>query len=330
MTKKFFTAAVMCGTMLSSLAGTAAFADTVPPVFANPADSATMAAMAAQCDALAVAHDALNGDRWSGDVVAGAVTLVSGPSEVVGSRDIDDSSITGAGVFTPGVTYIQGDPFRIGGSVNLFGDQYATSGSWSDSTYNFTADYDSIYAHAFSCDISQEVYHAAYVIPGHPLQGYYVVEATDQGGEEDSQGSCAAFTANGPAWPHWGQDHAQCDWVETAPETQDENVPESWDAAALVGNEPGVTVNQEQTDTLDAFEDHGGAVQAQGGPFHLGQTVICISPSTTVKKGVPGAWVAKNGYTGDKCTTDWFKAAQWGAGSESSNGTYISVPNYSF
>jgi hypothetical protein len=91
----------------------------------------------------------------------------------------------------------------------------------------------------------------------------------------------------------------------------------------------GGYVDQDQTDTLLAHEDEGGPVQAEGGPFHIGQVVICISPSTSTKKGVPGAWRQQNGYTGDKCTTDWFvNHAVWGSGTESSNGTYISVPDY--
>ena len=107
-------------------------------------------------------------------------------------------------------------------------------------------------------------------------------------------------------------------------------VPESWDTPIQTGNEPGTAVNQDQTDTLTAFEDHGGPVAASGGPFHIGQVVICISPttSTQTKKGVPGTWVAKNGYTGDKCTTAWMSVAPWGSGTENSNGTYISVPDY--
>ncbi len=65
------------------------------------------------------------------------------------------------------------------------------------------------------------------------------------------------------------------------------------------------------------------------GEYHVGQTVICISPSGPTKKGVPGAWRQQNGYTGNKCTTDWFvNHAVWGSGTEGSNGTYISVPDY--
>jgi hypothetical protein len=97
----------------------------------------------------------------------------------------------------------------------------------------------------------------------------------------------------------------------------------------LIATLAGAPVDQDQTDSIYAFEDHGGPVQVTG-EFHVGQAVICISPSTGgAKKGVPGEWRTQNGYTGDKCTTEWFKVAPWGAGTEGSNGTYISVPNYS-
>ena len=78
-----------------------------------------------------------------------------------------------------------------------------------------------------------------------------------------------------------------------------------------------------------------------GSDHDLGQTVVCISPSTITKKGVPGAWVNKNGYDGGSftgtgsppapgCNTPYFKVAPWGNGSQTSNGTYISVPDYSY
>jgi hypothetical protein len=64
----------------------------------------------------------------------------------------------------------------------------------------------------------------------------------------------------------------------------------------------------------------------QMGNWFVGKVVVCISPSKTVKGGVPGAWQNHNGYTGTKCNTTWFNMAPWGGGSQDSNGTYISVP----
>ena len=312
--------AIVVGSFNPVLA-TAAWADTVPTPTADAADATTLAAMQNQCDILAAVHDNGNGDVWSGEVDEGLATLVAGPDEVAGSRVIDESTIVGTGTFTPGSTYIQGEPFRIGGSVNMFGDQYADAGSWSDSEYDFTADFESTFAHAFDCNIYQEVFHEGVNIPGHPVEGFYTNTI------ENGNGDCQGIPNTNP---HWGQDIGACEWHETGPATEDEIVDPYFDPAALIDTVPGVPVNQDQTDSLDGFEDHGGPVQAEGGPFHIGQVVICISPSTSTKKGVPGAWVAKNGYTGTNCTTDWFKNhAVWGSGTESSNGTYISVPDYS-
>src|SRR4029453_16620944 len=324
--------AIVVGSFNPVLA-TAAWADTVPTPTADATDATTLAAMQNQCDILAAAHDIGNGDEWTGEVVEGAVTLVAGPTEVDGTRDIDEDTIVGTGTFTPGSTYIQGDPFRIGGSVNMFGDQYADAGSWSDSTYNFTADFDSTFQHAFSCNIYQAVFHAEQTIH-HEAEGQYVLRpdlvGTPQG--EAAQQSCIAFNnahQAGEDQGFWGNTpHGNCVFEGT--QAYDEIIPESLDDPALVGNEPGTPVNQDQTDSLEGFEDHGGPVQAEGGPFHIGQVVICISPSTSTKKGVPGEWRTQNGYPGTNCTTDWFKNhAVWGSGTESSNGTYISVPDYS-
>ena len=337
-------ATAMLATSLNPILTTAAWADTVPTPTADTADQTTLDAMQSQCDALAAAHDVDGigtGDIWSGVVVAGAVTLVSGPTEVGGTRVIDQSTVQGSGSFTYGGVSIAGDPYRIGGSVNMFGDQRATEKNWTNSTYNFTADFDSTFAHAFSCNIFQEVYHPAVDIPGHPVEGYYVVHVDEHGNEEGTQNSCDAFTAQAPqpplyaAPPWWGYvdpdptaaDQGQCDFNKTADAVESEHQDEYWDPAALVGNEAGTPVNQDQTDSLTAFEDQGGPV-TETGDFFVGQTVVCISPTTgtQVKKGVPGTWVAKNGYTGVKCTTAWFNVAPWGGGSQDSNGTYISVP----
>lgn len=337
MNNRFISIVAMCSTTLAPVMATAAYADTIPEPVADAADSATLSAMESQCDALAAGYDTGNGDIWTGTVVAGAVTKVSGPTEVGGTRDIDEGSIAYAGSYVPANTEIRGGPFRIGGSVNMFGDQWSTAGYWTDSTYNFTADFTSTFSHAFSCEISQEVYHPAYEIHV-PAEGVYVVNGDFGDSEAAIRGNCEAFTAQGfpletrPDWwgePfHGGSDaNPHCRFEGT--QAYDETVPESWDPPVLRYTIAGTPVNQDQTDTLYAFEDHGGPVQVTG-EYKIGQVVICISPSKTVKGGVPGAWANHNGYTGDKCTTDWFMVAPWGSGSTTSNGTYISVPNYSF
>jgi hypothetical protein len=313
---------------------TPAFATATQTPIANPTSPATLAAMQTQCNALAAAHDLHNGDIWTGEVVDDGVTaLVSGPTET-GNRVINLSTVVGSGTFTPGNVSIVGDPFRIGGSVNMFGNQWATGGHWSASTYDYTADFSSTFAHSFSCDISQEVYHPAVVHPYY--EGIYVVNG-DFGNSEDAvRGECAAYTQKGPPAtpipevPWWGQDHGgndnndnvfHCVFQGTAPHTD----PAFYDPPQLIGNEAGTPVNQVQTDNLSGHEANGSGFDI-GGNIFVGQVVVCISPSKTVKGGVPGAWQNQNGYTGTKCNTTYFNIAPWGGGSQTSNGTYISVP----
>jgi hypothetical protein len=305
------------GLLTHSMWTAAAFAATVgtatvdDPV-AQGLNSTNLAAAQAQCTALAAAHAATH---YTGTLDSNSIeaTLVSGPTET-GTRD--KTNINGIGTFTPGHTYIQGEPFRVGGSVNMFGDQYANAGTWSDSQYDFTNQFTSTFSYAFNCNMTETVHV--------PVQGYYEVADDAPGNSGDAvKANCEAFNAMGPdpSQPWWGssEDHAFCHFVMTsAAHDEEQDRPD----------ESGTPINQDQTDTLIGHEYHGGPVQAQGGPFHLGQVAICISPSTTTKKGVPGVWKNQNGYTGTNCSTAYFNSAPWGAGTESSNGTYISVPDY--
>jgi hypothetical protein len=326
--------AMIFASFVPVLNGSALAAVTVTTPTADPADSTTLAEMQTQCDALAALHNTNNGDEWTGEIVEGDVTLFSGPTEV-GTHSIGDAidDPIGSGTFTPESLSILGDPYRNGGSVNMFGVLQSTGGHYSASIYDFEGDFTTTFAHAFSCDIFQAVFHEEQTIH-HPAEGIYVING-DFGDSEDAvRGNCAAFTAQGqdptdlPDW--WGEafhggsdDKPHCKFEGTPAE--DEVIPESFDDPVLVGNEAGTPVNQEQTDTLIAHEDAGEGFDI-GETVLIGQAVICISPSTTTKKGVPGAWRTQNGYTGDKCTTAWFNIAPWGHGSQDSNGTYISVP----
>ena len=294
----------------------------------------TLDAMQAVCDTKAAAHDTANGDIWTGEVVQGAVSLVSGPTEV-GTHTYAANGVgeqTAAGTFTAGSVSILGDPYRNGGSVNMFGVQQSTGGHYSASSYDFRNDFETKYSYAFSCDIYKAVHHDATVVH-HAAEGIYVI-AGDFGDSEDAvRGNCAAFTAQGdndplPDW--WGEpfhggnpNNPHCRFEGTP--ASDEDVPETWDDPVLVGNEAADAIEETQTDELLAHEDNGEGFDISETVL-IGQVVICISPSTTTKKGVPGVWKQQNGYTGNKCTTAWFNVAPWGHGSQDSNGTYISVP----
>src|SRR5690606_6380296 len=130
------------------------------------------------------------------------------------------------------------DPYRVGGSVNLFGEQHASSAYYDDSTYNFTADFDSTFAHAFSCNIYQEVYHAEQEIH-HPAVGVYVIAGDFGASEAAVRGNCAAFTAQGdqvpqPDWygePFHGGSPSNPHCRFEGEQAYDEIIPEFWDAA---------------------------------------------------------------------------------------------------
>lgn len=281
--------------------------------------SATLLAMQDQCDAKAAAH----GVAWTGELDESSIvpTLVSGPTEV-GTHSIADAiegTLVGAGTFTPAHVEILGDPYRVGGSVNMFGIQQSVGGHYSASEYDFRADFTSTFSYAFNCLMSEHV-----IVPA---EGIYVV-AGDFGESEGAvRGNCAAFTAAGdndprPEW--WGElfhggnpENPHCRFEGTQAHEEDQDRPD----------EAGTPIEEVQTDNLLAHEDAGEGFDTEE-TLLIGQAVICISPttSTQTKKGVPGTWVAKNGYIGGKCTTAWFNVAPWGAGSQDSNGTYISVP----
>jgi len=284
--------------MISQAAAAVTVLDPTPA--AEGADPTTLAAMELQCDALAAAH----GPAWDGELDESSITptYVSGPTES-GTHSIDDAlpgTLVGAGTFTPGSVSILGDPYRNGGSVNMFGVRQADGGSYSASQYDFRGQFDTV-------------------------EGEYVIAGDFGESEAAVRGNCAAFTAQGdndprPDW--WGEPfhggnalNPHCMFVGTPAHEEEQDR----------ADEAGTPINQTQTDELLAHEDFGEGFDVEETVL-IGQAVICISPSKTGPKGVPGTWTKQNGYTGDKCTTAWFNVAPWGHGSQDSNGTYISVP----
>lgn len=256
-----------------------------------------------QCDNKAAAH----GAAWSGVVDESSIiaTYVSGPTEV-GTHSISDAigEPVGAGTFTPGSVSILGDPYRNGGSVNMFGVLQSVGGSFSASTYDFEGEFTSTYSYAFNCNMSETVQI--------PATGVHYWQ-NDPGAEDEHQNACDAIDANGN---FIGVSVGQCIWNQLTPAGEEEQDRP---------DEAGTPINQDQIDTLLAHEDAGEGFSIEDTVL-IGQAVICISPSKTGPKGNPGTWIKQNGYTGTKCTTAWFNIAPWGHGSQDSNGTYISVP----
>lgn len=256
-----------------------------------------------QCDMLALAHDTGNGDIWEGEVVLGAVSLLSGPAEVGSEEDRDITSTllpADDATFTPNNPHIEGDPFRNGGSVNMFGYQHSGGGYWDASKYFFTAEFETVYRHEFSCNIYKSIYH-----PETNDNGYYEIAPDEHGKEEDAVlRECDAYNARGQRLPlpgYWGDTpHGNCVFVPG------ESVPEYWDPPVLQTTEAGEPIDVSQTDLLDGYEDHGMGFETADDITRM--VVVCISPAKPSggKKGIPGEWRPQNGYSGEKCTTEWY------------------------
>jgi hypothetical protein len=206
----------------------------------------------------------------------------------------------------------------------MFGIQQSVGGHYSASAYDFEGEFKTTYSYAFSCDIYQAVFHAGETIHV-PAEGEYVIAGDFGDSEAAVRGNCAAFTAQGDSDPRpdwWGEpfhggnpSNPHCMFVGTP--AHDEVTEDTLDEPILIGNEPGVAIEEEQTDTLTAHEDAGEGFDTDE-TLLIGQVVVCISPTTgnQTKKGAPGTWVLKNGYTGDKCTTAWYNS-----------GAMVGVPN---
>ena len=269
-----------------------------------------------QCDLAAAALDAdgasADSDIYTAEVAEGAVTLVAGPTEIgsEGTRNIDLSTRVGAGTFTPAHLEIVGDPYRNGGSVNMFGIQRSVGGRYSNSAYDFTADFKTTYAVAYSCNVAMAKYNPPVHHPAvyHPREGYWLVNPDRNGKEEGVTNNCEAFNTALPEGPANGHptDQANCRYTETQAAYTEEAYtdPATWDAPVPVAVVAGASFNQDQTDNLSAREDLGSGFDTSE-TLTIGQVVVCISPSKTGTK-LPGAWTAKNGYTGSKCTTAWY------------------------
>jgi len=291
---KFIKSAAIAALLGSSIVSSPAFAavtvlDTVTP---NDATPTTLAAMQTKCDDLAAVH----GTTWTGTldettIVANA-TPVSGPTEsgTHSIADAIDGTLVGAGTFTPAHLEILGDPFRNGGSVNMFGIQQSVGGHYSASQYDFEGQFDTTFEYSFTCKMKESVTTPA---TGHHI---WTLDPSDP-----NAAACLAFDKNGL---FQGEDQAHCLWVVDSPGgTEDQDRADEFSS-----------VNQTQTDTLLAHEDAGEGFDTDE-TLIIGQVVVCISPSKTGTK-LPGSWVQQNGYTGDKCTTTWYNG-----------GAMVGVPN---
>jgi len=298
--------AIVVGSFNPAL-NTAAWAAVVvaTPAATGPTQ-ATIDLMQDACEAKALFH----GFNWTGTLdegSIGAAVYVSGPTEVPPLHTIADAiagTLEGAGTFTPAHLEFTSDPYRNGGSVNMWANADAVGGQYSASEYDFENDFDTTFSYAFTCNMTETVFTGA--------TGEYVV-AGDFGDSEDAiRANCEAFTALGdndprPKW--WGEPfhggsaaNPHCMFVGDPGGTAEEDRDDEFG-----------TINEIQRDTLVAHEDNGeGFFDSATVP--IGKVLVCISPttSTQTKKGAPGTWVAKNGYVGSfvngepGCNTGWY------------------------
>jgi hypothetical protein len=326
-TTKVLTMIALCGSSLTPFM--------VAPAFAATPSSAATSTMASTCAtdlgayASVTLHD--GSPSFSTEVVETG-SADGTPTEVAGTRVETPGSRFGTGTATYSGLSIAGNPYRTGGSVNMFGDQVATQKNWANSEYDFTAQYATVTTFSYECHVTQqtETYHPAVFIPGHPVLGRYVVDPDANGNEEAKQQSCNAANALAPTAPLWtapgfwgDSPHANCIFVQTAEATDDVNEPEYW---TLDNPTDRPDLNSAHSlDETNYADDNGHEANAgpwtQSGSWFVGKVVVCISPTK-----LPGTWRTQNGYAGTKCNTTYFNTAPWGGGSQTSNGTYISVP----
>ncbi len=339
--KKFFTSVVMATTALSSLAGSMAQASVtqLQTVIPDPIDADSTGAMDAQCQALVTNYTA-------DEVVAfvenpGAAARVSGPTASTPfNRVIEATTVLPAGSVTGlgGTVSLEGDPFRNGGSVNMFALRYASEKYWSNSKYWFTADYDSTYSYSFGCKVVATTHHPDIVLTKDFPNGHYTNPSDEANDEDQSAGSCNGIDFDHPKWgtdigatvtnPRTGvtKFHGckfNADGGTTPVEISRTPVP---DTVVTDHVTTGLTpVRQDQTDNLRAYEDFGAEPATEQGRFANGQAVVCISP-----KKLPGTWSTPPGqnYTTSKCTTAWYNdpSIVWNAAHVNTSSNSVTIP----
>lgn len=306
MSKRAFLAAtaIIAGSFNPVLTTTAWAAVIVDTPAASGPTAATLTAMQTQCDALAAAH----GTAWTGELDEGSITptLVSGPTEVgthtYAANGVGDQE--GAGTYTPAHLEFTSDPYRNGGSVNMWANADSVGGYYSASEYDFENEFETTYSYAFDCSMSEHVVY--------PAEGMYVIDPALIGTPQANAAlqACNAFNeahANGANQGFWGNSpQGNCVFEGTQAHEEDEDRP----------SEAGIPIEETQTDTLLAHEDNGeGFFDSE--TVSIGKVLVCISPttSTQTKKGAPGTWTTKHGYDGGSltgpaagCNTLWYNS----------------------
>jgi hypothetical protein len=277
---KIIKAAAVSALLCTSILSTPAFAaiDGTADVEDPSPAGITDAAAQAVCTELA----SVNGPAYTGTLEAGSIdgSVISGPT-VNGDRDIDDSSVTGTGNQVAETVQVHGDPFRIGGSVNMFGYASVVAAHWTDSEYDFTAPYTWQSTYSFTCNMTETV-----PTPALGLHRWIGPSQANEAAQEECVGTQSAHV--------YDDRGALCVWEQTIPAGTEEQARD---------DETGSIGPVYESGTLSGHENHGGPIPVNPDAVDIPdvQVVVCISPG---KKG--GTWTNKNGYTGTNCTTTWY------------------------
>jgi hypothetical protein len=272
--------ALLSSTIMSTPASAFTFADGTATIDDPVPAGITNAAAQAVCDAKASAH----GTDWTGTVASVDGDITSGPT-ADGTRTMVGSATPGDGAVQIGESVqVTGDPFRIGGSVNMFGFAQVIAAHWSYSQYDFTQHFAWQSTYTVTCDMAQLIPVGIHTWLGLP--------------DTQAQANC-----EGDKNPHETDDRgANCPWTQTGTTPEDR------------GQEQGSVGPVSEGGTLNGHESMGPSIPVNEGDVDLPpmQVVVCISPSTVTKK-LPGAWTPKNGYSGGSavqgqpgCNTGWY------------------------
>ena len=322
---------------IAALSGSSLTPTVIAPAFAITASSTTTNTMTSTCaaDIASYASAVLHDGTPSFTTQVDETGYVDGtPTEVAGTRVETPGTRIGTGSATYTGLSIAGNPYRTGGSVNLFGDQVATQKNWSNSEYDYTAQFATVTTFSYECQVTQqtETYHPAVTIPGRPALGSYIVDPALIGAPQYNAQlqACNAFNAQAPVAPDysapgfWGNPtQGPCVFEEISPAVDPVNEPEYWTPNAPIDRVDLLTTHtvDETNFATNSGRELNGGPWTQAGSWFVSKVVVCNSPLK-----LPGTWRPQNGYVGTKCTTTYFYSAPWGGGSQTSNGTYISVP----
>lgn len=283
--KKSIALVAVCATALSPIFSSAALALSPTATYDDPTPTGvvtpnTTGLAQAECTRLASLHGP---NVWTGTLDQSSFdegTYVPGSLAVSGQQN-QVGPATGVGTPIPEAVRVATEPYRIGGSVNMFGLAEVVAAHFPNSEFDFTqtATWDAEYT--FTCKMAE-------IIPQD--LGIHVWTGPDQadGGREQ----CEQTTA------HPFDDRGRnCPFVVTIPrgtyarDDEESSVIQIGESGTVNGHEtmgPSIPVDDE-ADLPDPV-----------------QVVVCISPSTSSKKTQTNGWAKKNGYNGDNCTTTWY------------------------